>query len=96
MKPRGASFLLAAVGVLAGLGVIFWPRPSLLPPPKPPMPPVPSPLAMWPWTQAVQDTPHLGVTHWLDTSSPDGTMLDFFDFDLGKNPHLHFELYDQD
>ena len=55
-----------------------------------------SSLARWPWPQAVQDTPHPGVTHWLDTSSPDGTMLDFFDFDFGKNPHLRFEIYDQD
>ncbi len=62
----------------------------------PPAPPVPSPLATWPWPQAAQDTPHPGVTHWLDRSSPDGTVLDFFDFDLRANPHLRFEIYDQD
>ena len=88
--------LLFGIVVLAGLVLIFWPRPSGIPLPKPPAPPIPSPLAVWPWPRALLDTPHPGVTHWLDTSSPDGTMLDFFDFNLGKNPHLRFEIYDQD
>ena len=98
MKPAPRLFfgiLLAAVFVFAGLLGYF--RQHNQPPALPlPVPPVPSPLAVWPWPRAIQDTPHLGVTHWLDTSSPDGTMLDFFDFDLGKNPHLRFEIYDQD
>ena len=96
MKPL--SRILAAiltVAALAGLGVFFWLR-SFPPVPPPPAPPVPSPLAIWPWPQAVKDTPHAGVTHWLDTSSPDGTVLDFFDFDLHANPNLRFEIYDQD
>ncbi len=98
MKPASRLFFglfLVAVVVLAGL--IFYdklrPRPPVL---LPPAPPVPSPLAVWPWPHAAVDTPHPGVTHWLDTSSPNGTMLDFFDFDLGKNPRLRFEIYDQD
>ena len=96
MTPRrGFGLVLLAAAVLAGLGVFFWPR-SHAPLPLPPAPPVPSPLAVWPWPRAALDTPHLGVTHWLDTSSPDGTMLDFFDFDFGQNSHLRFEIYDQD
>ena len=97
MTPRrrlwAASLGLAAV--LLGLSV-FVRRPQPVPLPSPPQPPVPSPLAVWPWPRAAIDTPHPGVTHWLDTASPDGTMLDFFDFDLRKNPHLRFEIYDQD
>ena len=96
MRPRRSVLvsLLAAV-VLAGLGIFFWPRGQRLLP-NPPVPPTSSPLAMWPWPHAALDTPHLGVTHWLDMSSPDGTMLDFFDFDFGQNPRLRFEIYDQD
>ena len=85
--------LLALTGLAVGLALVFWPRSPVMLPPKPP---VPSPLAAWPWPHAVQDTPHFGVTHWLDTSSPDGTVLDFFDFNLAQNPHLRFEIYDQD
>lgn len=54
-----------------------------------------SPLATWPWPVAIQDTPHSGVTHWSKTS-PDGTLLDLFDFDFNANPHLRLEIYDQD
>ena len=86
---------LAVLAALALGGLFFWPR-SITPEPSPPAPPIPSPLAIWPWPQAVKDTPHFGVTHWLDTSSPDGAVLDFFDFDLKTNPHLRFEIYDQD
>jgi len=52
--------------------------------------------AMWPLPHAVQDAPHKGVTHWLDNSPDDGTVVDFFDFDLEKNPGLRLEIYDQD
>ena len=93
MTPRRGFGLSLLAAILAGLGVFFWPRPPQLPPV---LPPTPSLLAVWPWPRAALDTPHPGVTHWLDTSSPDGTMLDFFDFDFGKNPHLRFEIYDQD
>ncbi len=96
MKPEPRFFfglLLAAGLVLACVLSFQRSRPPSLPPPAPP---VPSPLAVWPWPRAAVDTPHFGVTHWLDLSSPDGTMLDFFDFDLGRNPHLRFEIYDQD
>ena len=41
-------------------------------------------------------TPHPGVTHWLDQSSPNGTACELFDFDFAANPHLRLELYDQD
>ncbi len=95
MKPRRLIFASLLVAALTGLGLFFWRR--TLPPVVPlPAPPVPSPLAIWPWPRAVRDTPHAGVTHWLDTSSPDGTVLDFFDFDLGRNPGLRFEIYDRD
>jgi len=56
----------------------------------------PAPLARWPWREASFDRPHLGVSHWFDRSSPDGTQLDLFDFDFAANPHLKFGLYDQD
>ena len=56
----------------------------------------PAPMARWPWLHARVDNPHPGVTHWIDRSSPDGTVLELFDFDLRKNPHLRLELYDQD
>jgi len=96
MKPRRLILLsLLAAVALAGPGLFFWRR-SLPPVVPPPAPPIPSPLAVWPWPHAARDTPHAGVTHWLDTSSPDGTVLDFFDFDLGRNPGLRFEIYDQD
>ena len=96
MKPPSRLFggLLAAAAAVTAL-LVFSVHPSPPPPPLP-APPVPSPLAVWPWPRAVEDTPHLGVSHWLDRSSPDSTMLDFFDFDFDKNPHLRFEIYDQD
>ncbi len=98
MKPAPRLFfgLLLAAAVVLVCEMLSFQRLRPLPVP-PPVPPVPAPLAaVCPWPHAAQDTPHPGVTHWLDTSSPDGTMLDFFDFDLGKNPHLRFEIYDQD
>ena len=97
MKPRSRILigLLAAAFLAVGIGILVWQR-RVPPAPLPPAPPIPSPLAVWPWPYAAVDTPHLGVTHWLDTSSPDGSVLDFFDFDLRKNPHLRFEIYDQD
>jgi len=56
----------------------------------------PARMARWPWPHAKTANPHPGVTHWIDRSSPDGTVLDLFDFDFQKNPHLRLELYDQD
>jgi hypothetical protein len=56
----------------------------------------PAPLACWPWSKATIDAPHPGVTHWIDHSSPDGTVVEFFDFDFHQNPGLRLELYDQD
>jgi hypothetical protein len=44
----------------------------------------------------VRETIHPGVTHWLDRSSRDGTVLDLFEFDFRRNPHLEFSLFDQD
>ena len=87
-----SSLILGVCLLLAGCA----PHAPSAPPPTLPTPPVPSTLAVWPWPRAVRDAPHAGVTHWLDNSSPDGTVLDFFDFDLGKNPGLRFEIYDQD
>ena len=89
------AVVLVALAALLGLGLFFWHR-ALPPAPVPILPPPPAPLATWPWPQAVRDSLHPGVTHWLDTSSPDGASLDFFDFDLKANPHLRFAIYDQD
>lgn len=94
-QSRLLSIGLLSLVIAAVFGFFSW-RMSIPSPPKPLLPPVPSPLAIWPWPKAVQDAPHPGVTHWLDTSSPDGTVLDFFDFDLSANPNLRFEIYDQD
>ncbi|HLV80139.1 MAG TPA: hypothetical protein VKT32_07630, partial [Chthonomonadaceae bacterium] len=56
----------------------------------------PALLATWPWPHAVKDHPYSGVTHWLDTSSPDRTVLDLFQFDFQANPALRLEMFDQD
>jgi hypothetical protein len=56
----------------------------------------PAAMAYWPWPHAKIDKPHPGVTHWIDKSSPDGTIVELLDFDFHKNPHLRLELYDQD
>ncbi len=56
----------------------------------------PSALAKWPWPLSETDAPHRGVTHWHDYSSPDGTLLDLFEFDFAANPRLRLELFDQD
>jgi hypothetical protein len=56
----------------------------------------PTPLARWPWPQAAMDHPHPGVTHWIDRSSTNGTVVELFDFDFRRNPGLRLELYDQD
>ena len=87
-----AAVLLGAAALLG----FFLIRPALPPALVLLSPPVPSPLAVWPWPRALRESPHFGVTHWLDTSSPDGASLDFFDFDLKANPRLRFEIYDQD
>jgi hypothetical protein len=56
----------------------------------------PAPMARWPWPHAKKDNPHPGVTHYIDRSSPDGTVLELLDFDFNQNPNLRLELYDQD
>jgi Phosphodiester glycosidase len=56
----------------------------------------PATLATWPWPNAARESLRPGVTHWLDRSSPDGTVLDLFEFDFGRNPRLEFSLFDQD
>jgi hypothetical protein len=56
----------------------------------------PARLATWPWPNAVRELIRPGVTHWLDRSSPDGTVLDLFEFDFRRNPRLEFSLFDQD
>lgn len=53
-------------------------------------------MARWPWPHAQVDNPHPGVTHWIDRSSPDKTIVELLDFDFTENPHLRLELYDQD
>lgn len=94
-RPVILAAALPGLAALLGLGLLFGHR-ALPPAPLPILPPRPASLAVWPWPKAVRDSPYPGVTHWLDTSSPDGAALDFFDFDLKANPHLHFEIYDQD
>lgn len=90
-----ALFFGLGLGIAVLLVLGFWAKRSL--PPTPALlPPAPSPLSVWPWPAAAQDSPHTGVTHWLDTSSPNGTVLELFDFDLAQNPHLRMEIYDQD
>src|SRR5436190_22039228 len=91
-----APLLLLSLLIVQAINVLF-----LKPSPPPPDPPhyqveVVSPQANWPWPHALQDRPHSGVTHWVDSSSPDGTILDLFDFDFSVNPSLRMEIYDQD
>ena len=59
-------------------------------------PSVPAAMARWPWPHAEINHPHHGVKHWIDRSSPDGTVVELFDFDFHRNPHLRLELFDQD
>jgi len=56
----------------------------------------PAPLARWPWPQAKRDSPRPGVTHWIDKSSPDGTVVELIEFDFKANPRLRFAMFDQD
>ena len=94
-NPLPLTAALLALAAALGIG-LFFRRPAQSPTSLPLLPPIPSPLATWPWPQSVRNSPHPGVTHWLDMSSPDGAALDFFDFDLKANPRLRFEIYDQD
>jgi hypothetical protein len=55
----------------------------------------PSPLAKWPLTGAKTEVLHAGVTRTYATG-PDGTRIEFFDFDFQVNPRLCFEIFDQD
>lgn len=55
----------------------------------------PSRLAIWPWPAVLKDTPHRGVTHWLARDA-DNTTIELLHFDLGINPRLRLELFDQD
>jgi len=56
----------------------------------------PSVAATWPWPRAVLSKPHRGVTRWVDSSSPDGTVVELIEYDFSANPGLRLELYDQD
>jgi hypothetical protein len=56
----------------------------------------PAELATWPWPNAVRESIRLGVRHWMDHSSSDGTVLDLLEFDFQRNPRLEFLLFDQD
>jgi hypothetical protein len=98
---RFAGGISAATALAGGL---LWARVKQ----KPPDIPVPlsavqsipqntlSPLAAWPWTAAQRETLPGSVTHWQDRSSSDGTRLELFDFDFGRNPGLRLEIFDQD
>src|SRR5713226_680786 len=54
----------------------------------------PAKLATWLWPNAVRELIHPGVVHWLDRSSPDGTVVDLFEFDFRRNPNLELSLFD--
>lgn len=56
----------------------------------------PAPQARWPWPKAKKESPRPGVTHWLDRSSSDGTVVELIEFDFKANPRLYFALFDQD
>ena len=56
----------------------------------------PAPLSKWPWPKAKSDAPARGVTHWIDKSSPDGTVVELVEFDFKANPRLRFAMFDQD
>ncbi len=92
------SLLLGICLLLTGCA----PHTPSVPPPAPAaviryVAPYPAaPQARWPWTSAAVDRPHLGVMHWRDKSSPDGTVCELFQFDFAANPKLRLELYDQD
>lgn len=97
MKPSRLFWGVTLGVVVLAVGLFFYGQRRMIPAPPPVSgAPPPAPLAVWPWPQAKQDTPWPGVTHWLDTSSPDGTALDLFQFDFTVNPKLRLELYDQD
>lgn len=55
----------------------------------------PSRLATWPWPGVKSDQPHPGITHWL-AHDPDGTIVELLEFNFKANPHLRFEIFDQD
>src|SRR5437868_1322809 len=91
-----APLLLISLLIVQAVNALFL-KPS---PPPPDIPhyqgEIVSPLATWPWPHAVRDALHPGVTHWRDASSPDGTLLELFDFDFSVNSHLRLEIFDQD
>ncbi len=95
-NQRGLILLGLLALTLAGMGVAEWRLAGPLPLMLGADPDAPTALAGWPWRGAAFDRPHLGVAHWFDRSSPDGTQLDLFDFDFAANPGLRFGLYDQD
>ena len=55
-----------------------------------------APLARWPWPRAKLDQPARGVTHWIDSSSDDGTVCELIEFDFAANPKLRFAMFDGD
>lgn len=62
---------------------------------RPLLPESPVKEATWPLPGAKKSTPRPGVTHYAVTA-PDGTSIDFFDFNFKTNPRLKWEIYDQD
>src|SRR5262245_38092927 len=76
---RKLAFMVA-LGVAAGAGAVLLRRAPGAPPA--PRLDAPAELAVWPWPRPVRETPHPGVTHWLDRSSADSTVVELFDFDF--------------
>jgi hypothetical protein len=87
---------MVALGFAAGAGAVLLRRAPGAPPVPRPRLDAPAELAVWPWPHAMRETPHPGVTHWLDRSSADGTVVELFDFDFLANRRLRLGLYDQD
>ena len=59
------------------------------------MPPAPASLARWPWPHVAATPLHRGIKRW-QTAQPDGTLVELLEFDFKANPHLRWEIADQD
>ncbi len=97
-RSRRRRRIALGAALLAALGLLLLAQRTVGPLPVRPgiALDAPAPLARWPWAKARKEAPHPGLTHWVDRSSPDGTVLDLLAFDFPANPRLRLGLYDQD